>query len=197
VKTLNRLALIAFLVLALPGMTLAAKPASKFTAEYARLNSPGWRKDFPNIGKFEVLGPSTGKAGTRGAYNCIAHTLRVYNKWVWPGATVADFDRLYGRAGYKRVRGMNFRPNSRQDKIVLYAKRGRNGQIECTHGALQVPNGTWTSKLGAGPLIRHTSPHSLDGPSYGRPIAVYIRARKVPSSPSRPSRPRSVALVND
>ncbi len=199
-KTLNRLALIAFFVLALPGVSLAAKPAppaSKFAAEYARMNSREWRKDFPNVGKFEVLAPSTGKAGTRGAYNCIAHTLRIYSKWVWPGATVADFDRLYGKAGYRRVRGLNYRFNPKLEKIVLYAKQGRNGKLECTHGCRQLTDGTWTSKLGAGPLIRHSSPHSLDGPSYGRPIAVYVRQRKVPVSPTRPSRPRAVVHAND
>lgn len=149
---------------------------------------PSWKQSFPNLKAFEVLAPSTGKAGTRGAYNCIAHTLRVYHTWVWPGARVADFDALYGRAGYRRVRGLDYRFNARYEKIVLYAKVLPGGQLECTHGSRQLADGTWTSKLGAGPLIRHRDPTSVGGPSYGRPVYVYLRPRKQPifTAPSPP-----------
>jgi len=194
VKTLTRLALFAVALLA-----VAAKPAPPsrtYATQYARMNSKDWRSSFPNVGKFDILAPSTGKAGTRGGYNCIAHTLRIYDRWVWPGSRIADFDKLYGAAGYRRVRGLNFRFNPKMEKIVLYAKRGKKGKIECTHGCRQLTDGTWTSKLGAGPLIRHASPDSVDGPSYGRPIAVYVRPRKVPISPTKPARSSSVARVN-
>jgi len=62
---------------------------------------------------------------------------------------------------------------------VVYALRRRDGSIkEVTHAALQLRDGTWTSKLGKLALIRHRTPQDLDGPSYGVPIAVYVRAKK-------------------
>jgi hypothetical protein len=154
--------------------------ASLYAKEYSELSKAGWKNNFPNLGRYEVLAPSTGRDNVKDAYNCIAHTLRIYNRWVWPGQRVADFDKLYGEQGYRRVRTLDYRFNPKLDKIVLYAKRGKNGQIEVTHGSRQLADGTWTSKLGAGPLVRHATPEAVGGPSYGRPIAVYVKLRKTP-----------------
>lgn len=185
--SLNK-ALVAVLCgLALAGPAVAQGPvkpppaASLFARDYALLRSPAWAANFPNLGDIQVLAPSTGKAGEKGAYNCIAHSLKIYSRWVWEGDTVASFDALYGRHGYRRVKGMDFRFDPRVEKIVLYAKVHPNKRVECTHGARQLADGTWTSKLGAGPLIRHATPHSVAGPSYGKPIAVYVKARKLKS----------------
>jgi hypothetical protein len=149
-----------------------------YARAYAEVRSPAFRKNFPSLSVFEVLAPSTPGAGKKGGYNCIAHTLRVYNRWVWPGKQVADFDRLYGSHGYRRVRTLDYRFHAQLDKVVLYAKRLPGGGWECTHGARQLADGTWTSKLGAGPLIRHPTPEAVAGPSYGRPVAVYVRRRR-------------------
>jgi hypothetical protein len=187
-----RAVLVSLCVIALAGTARAEAPprkpgpkAGKYAREYRRLGSGSWKENFPNLGRYEVLAPSTGKAGTKGAYNCISHTLRIYNRWVWPGKTLADFDRLYGSYGYKRLRRKDYRFNPSTDKIVLYARVAKNGKVECTHGARQLADGTWTSKLGAGPLIRHATPAAVGGPSYGKPIAVYVKARK-----SRPILPQ-------
>src|SRR5262245_16484837 len=94
---------------------------------------------------------------------------------MWPGTRVADFDKLYGLFGYRRVQGLDYRVVRGAQKIVLYAKRGKNGEIECTHGARQLADGTWSSKCGKQPLIRHLTPEALNGESYGQPIAVYMR----------------------
>jgi hypothetical protein len=170
---------------AAPGASLPrARPASRvvssslrFARDYRLMRSSTWRSNFPNLrDNFQVLGPSTDPKKKSG-YNCIAHTVRTYSGWVWPGTRVGDFDRLYRRHGYRRVRGLNYRAHPRLEKIVLYARRQR-GRWVCTHGALQLRDGTWSSKLGSGPLIRHDSPNALTGPSYGRPIAVYVRLRR-------------------
>jgi hypothetical protein len=42
-------------------------------------------------------------------------------------------------------------------------------------------------------MISHPTPTSLNGPKYGRPIAVYVRPRKGHNAPSRPSRSTAVA----
>ncbi len=140
-----------------------------YPRERADMESPGMRRGFPAVGSnYVVLGPSNRK------YNCIAWTIDVTDQWVWPGAAVADFDRLYGRAGYKRLGQMDYRRRRGYEKIVLYA-RVSEGRYECTHGAYQTPDGQWTSKLGKGPLIAHRTPEALSGPSYGRPVFVYSR----------------------
>jgi hypothetical protein len=202
---MNRQSLAA--VIALVAMLVASevafaqvKPAPK-PGTYARdahmlAWDSGWKQSFPNLKDFEVLAPSTGKAGTRGAYNCIAHTLRLYNTWVWKGNKVSDFDKLYGDAGYRRIPTLDFRFNARYEKVVLYAKALPSGELDCTHGSRQLADGTWTSKLGAGPLIRHRDPNSVSGPSYGRPIYVYVRLRKQPTFAPKPSKQPTTTLVS-
>ncbi len=140
---------------------------------------PGYKKSFPLLRNFEVLAPSTAPDKKSG-YNCIAHSIRNYTTWVWPGNKLSDFDALYGRHGYRRTKTLDYRFDARYEKIVLYAKVGPNGQLDCTHGSRQLADGTWTSKLGSGPLIRHDDPNSVGGPTYGKPVFVYVRPRKQP-----------------
>ncbi len=154
--------------------------ADRYTDDYRTMESAGWKKDFPNLGRYEVLASATPKGKKKVLYNCIAHTIRDYNKWVWPGAKVSDFDRLYGAHGYKRISKLDYKFDPSLDKIVLYAKKNKDGQIECTHGSRQLADGTWTSKLGQGPLIRHSTPGAVSGPSYGKPVAVYVKSRRTP-----------------
>jgi hypothetical protein len=176
------------------------KPGPKpdrFAVDYRTLESPSWKKDFPNLGRYEVLAPATPRGKKRILYNCIAHTLRIYNEWVWPGEHIADFDRLYGSHGYKRIRKLDYRFNRDVDKIVLYAKRSSTGKLVCTHGCRQLSDGTWTSKLGQGPLIRHTTPAAVSGPSYGKPIGVYVKARRTaPIVPSAPHASRRTVVAS-
>jgi type VI secretion system secreted protein VgrG len=135
---------------------------------------------FPNLGEqYEVLAPRTPR------YNCIAWSAGITNRWEWPApngrkATVRDFDQFYARFGYRRVRTLDYRVQPGVDKVVLYGHVRRGQPIEPTHAARQAPNGTWTSKLGKAPLIRHLTPDSVNGAGpngYGRPVAVYVRVR--------------------
>jgi hypothetical protein len=148
-----------------------------FPDERGKLSTPTERKAFPHLGEqYEVLGPATR------LYNCVAWTVGVTNQWVWPAKpgkkpTVRDFDELYRRHGYRRVKGLNFDLQPGHDKIVLYGKR--SGKVwEPTHGARQLADGSWSSKLGLLPLIRHLEPEDLGGASYGVPIAVYTRPKR-------------------
>jgi hypothetical protein len=138
---------------------------SRFPAERAFVTG------FPNLGAdFEVLAPRNS------TFNCIAWSMGITNRWVWPGKSVADFDREYGRLGFYRLRTLDYRLQPGVTRIVLYGQVKPAGMIECTHAARQATDGTWTSKLGKLPLIRHLTPEALNGQSYGRPIAVYVRA---------------------
>ena len=116
---------------------------------------------FPNLkGDYEVLRPHTK------VYNCIAWSLGITNQWVWPGDTIGKFDQLNGR--------FHYRPGT--EKIVQYAV-SQNGRLVVTHQARQVADGTWTSKLGQLPLIRHRTPYAVDNTIYGQPVTVYVRTR--------------------
>ncbi|MEZ6121635.1 MAG: hypothetical protein R3C49_00510 [Planctomycetaceae bacterium] len=143
------------------------------------------RTSFPQLGaNFEVLGAANGTSpapgGTYGVFNCIAWTLGVVTKWVNPetGPTtniLTKMDSLYASRGYTRLITPNYSLQSGFQKIAVYANRDARGQISITHGALQEADGTWTSKLGIGSLIRHQTPQALNGPAYGVPVAVYVR----------------------
>jgi type VI secretion system secreted protein VgrG len=143
----------------------------RYSGERRILLSRVERRSFPRLGgNFEVLAPRTK------VYNCIAWSIGITNRWVWPGYTISAFDQLYGSYGYRRISTKDYRLQPGVQKIVLYGHVSKNGRIKCTHGARQLADGTWTSKLGKLPLIRHMSPDALNGPSYGRPIAVYVKS---------------------
>jgi hypothetical protein len=150
----------------------------RFPDERGMLRTPSERTAFPHLGaEFEVLGPASK------TYNCIAWTINVTDHWVWPGrkdqpATVSDFDTLYGQHGYRRVSGLNYQRVAGVEKIVLYGKSKADGTTEPTHGARQLSDGSWSSKLGQLPLIRHLEPTDLDGSAYGVPVALYTRPKR-------------------
>ena len=83
---------------------------------------------------------------------------------------------MYAALGYKRSAGMNTALEPGKEKVVVYATKWPDGSFrEVTHGAVQQADGTYTSKMGQGPLIRHLTPEALNGPGYGEPVAVYER----------------------
>ncbi|MCP4349982.1 MAG: hypothetical protein GY795_31260 [Desulfobacterales bacterium] len=129
---------------------------------------------FPKINdEYEVLSPETGD------YNCIAHTLGKKNEWVNPKTgskadPLSEMDKIYAEQGYKRSSSMDFSHKTGKQKVTVYAIKNPDGSIKnITHGAIQDNYGTWESKLGGGPLIRHKTPNALNGPVYGEPVAVY------------------------
>ncbi|HZI15938.1 MAG TPA: DUF6209 family protein [Myxococcus sp.] len=149
---------------------------------------PSWKaellrsKSFPNLqeGDFVGIGPSSQR------YNCIAWTLGIRDQWVWPGTRVEDFDKLYGKEGYKPLKDLDLSHDPNVEKIVVYGLKPKTGTgpIEVTHGARMDEQGRLTSKIGTQPLIRHNSADDLTGPSYGEPVRVYVRPRQVPVNPS-------------
>jgi hypothetical protein len=128
---------------------------------------------FPRLGNnFEVLAPHSD------TYNCIAWSMGIKDHWVWPGYSMSAFDKAYSRLGYRRLKSVNLRHERGVQKIVLYGTRTGNGSVNCTHAARQSSDGTWTSKLGKLPLIRHQSANALSGSSYGHPVAVYAKKKR-------------------
>jgi hypothetical protein len=126
---------------------------------------------FPALGMdYEVLAPGTS------TYNCIAWSLGDTHDWIWPGTAVKSFDQLNAKHGFQKMAKLDFRVQPGVEKIVLYGKVV-NGRTVATHQARQMADGTWTSKLGKMAVIRHATPNSLDGPDYGKPVAVYSRKK--------------------
>jgi type VI secretion system secreted protein VgrG len=153
--------------------TLPPLDKSKYPAQRKKHDS-GLKKAFPNLGnEYEVLAPETMD------YNCIAHTLGKDKKWVAPETVPAknpltEMDKKYATQSYKRSSSMDFSYTSSKKKVVVYAIKNPDGSIKkVTHGAIQDKHGTWESKLGGGPLIRHKTPDALNGTVYGEPVAVY------------------------
>jgi len=129
------------------------------------------KKDWPHLSNnYDYVGPATKK------YNCIAWSLGITSKWLWPGDSLQDFDRFYEQQGFHRLSKLDFRKQDGFEKIVLYGKKKEQG-IRCTHAARQMSDGKWTNKLGALPLIKVPTPEILAGPAYGKPVAVYVRKK--------------------
>jgi hypothetical protein len=157
---------------------------TRFPDERVELSRASWLTSFPNLGEqFEVLGKSTGRDKTKGAvYNGVSWALGITDHWEWPGKDLADFDRLFASQGYKRAARMNFDLVAGEEKVVLYGKKPETGgEPEITDAARQLEDGSWSAKLGGGPLIRYLSPNVISGPAKGRPVAVYTRPRRTSS----------------
>src|SRR5262245_24545923 len=96
------ISIVASLAFAVPFAGLSYGQArTELTTSERRSSDAG---GFPHLkGNYEVLSPATPN------YNCIAWSLGITTKWVWPGDRVADFDQLNARFGYSRVQGLDFR----------------------------------------------------------------------------------------
>ena len=159
--------------------TAPAAKVEAFPQARQLMLSPSMKASFPRLGmQFVILAPPTGTGPEdqkEGNYNCIAWSIGETKRWVWPGKSVKSFDQMYAQKGYQRLKVRDYSKVTGHEKVVLYGRLTESGQMEVTHAARQMPNGTYTSKLGAGCLIVHATPEALTGPSYGEPIAVYLR----------------------
>ncbi len=149
----------------------------------------GWKGSFPKLGTdFEVLGECTAPAADcrsiigegqkifPGSYNCIAHAAGIKNLWVNPFERVAQWEAYFKPLGYALQATNSTQHEVGVQKVAVYGKLNAKGQIaEYTHAAIQEGDGTWTSKLGSGPLIRHRTAEAVNGPSYGEVVRVFVR----------------------
>src|SRR5437016_4446298 len=119
--------------------------------------------DFPHL---QSEGFAETSPATR-AYNCIAWAAGFQDDWWWPEGfshwpdqaprelTLAAFCAAFQRLGYERCDAADVEAGF--DKVAFYVLAG-----EPTHAARQLPNGSWTSKLGEDIDITHTLP-ALEG----------------------------------
>lgn len=118
-----------------------------------------FRAYFPslNVDAAVVTGESTI------AYNCIAWTVGVTNRWLWPGPSIQQFDTFYRRLGFVRVSN---------GPIAVWGQSTSN----MTHGSIsgQGHGPRWESKCGHDLRIQHGL-GELAGSTYGRVLAFYGR----------------------
>lgn len=102
-------------------------------------------------------------------YNCIAWTVGITNRWVWPGSSLGHFDTFY--RGYGFVRSGN-------GPIAVWG-RSTSGM---THGSISGPGHgpRWESKCGGDLRIQHGL-NELTGSLYGRVLAFYSKGRSLPA----------------
>ena len=137
----------------------------------------GWvDQSFPNLRSsgFRITSVATRE------YNCIAWSVHDTENWWWPNPlaaywpesapleeTLPAFIEAFRTRGFVPCESSEVEPG--YEKIAIYV----DNQGVPTHAARQLPNGSWTSKLGTFEDIEHTL-DGLTGPEYGR-AAQFLR----------------------
>lgn len=131
----------------------------------------------PQAHGFEIIGPPSWN------YNCYANTFGERDQWLcaWDGENETWIRDRCEEEGWTEQKDLNTMVVPGQMRIVFYAK---DGQIR--HGARQLDDGRWESKLGAGPLIVHRTLECVMWPErykddededcdYGEPYAMFVK----------------------
>lgn len=117
-------------------------------------------------------------------YNCIAWAADETSKWWWPDdagywpeevpreATLEAFVAAYATRSY--VPCDNDEPEEGYEKVAIYAN-----QKGPQHAARQLPNGKWTSKLGALDDIEHNTLDGVNCECYGSVVKFLRRPRRI------------------
>jgi hypothetical protein len=138
-----------------------------------------YSKYFPRI----LVDPIVLTSAVTTDYNCIAWAYGVSNLWFWPAGyfywptgipreeTITAFIKLFESIGYSVCATHELEDGI--EKVAIYALNNIP-----THAARQLPDGTWTSKLGQGHDILHNITN-LNGHFYGEPVIFLSRNRAV------------------
>jgi hypothetical protein len=142
--------------------------------------------NFPNLrrGEYEVTSKVTAE------YNCIAHAAERDDRWWWPmevagchwpdglarEETLEAFIAAYSTIGYEPTADNNHGLETGRDKIAIYT----DADGVPTHAARQLPDGTWTSKLGQWEDIMHQTLEAMEdstglGLAYGKVALIMVR----------------------
>lgn len=150
----------------------------------AMLTSAEVVKSLPRLGaNFTILAPSSK------SYNAFGHVLGTTDRWINPEVGSAEaplqkIDELLSASGYRRAEGLNASPQRGVQKLVVYGKLKPDGDIETvTAAAVQLADGTWSSKLGGAAVIGFDKPEQLTGPAYGAVVGIYERPTQKRPSP--------------
>src|SRR5438046_480469 len=103
-------------------------------------------------------------------YNCVAWTVGVTNRWLWPGASLANFDTFYHGFGFVRAG---------DGTIAVWGLSASNMTHGSVTGSGHGPR--WESKCGADLRIQHGL-SELVSSRYGHVVAFYRRSRTLPAA---------------
>lgn len=129
------------------------------------------REWFPRARNFEVIGRSTYR------YNCYANAFGIRDQWLSQhGENEILVRSICDQDGWTEQVDLDETMVPGRERIAFYAKDG-----EWTHGARQLEDGRWESKVGCGPLIIHETLECLtvsgddDEYGYGEPVVMFTR----------------------
>ncbi|HEV7921652.1 MAG TPA: hypothetical protein VGR02_12760 [Thermoanaerobaculia bacterium] len=132
---------------------------------------------FPRLRReqFEITSPKDPR------YNCVAWAAGDVKRWWWPGEapfsywpegipreeSVATFIAGFSSLGYELAASGDLEPAL--EKVAIFA----SADGVPTHMARQLPDGSWTSKLGMLDDITHIDVHCVGGSDYGE-VVVFL-----------------------
>jgi hypothetical protein len=124
-----------------------------------------FRGYFPNLNVNQAVVTDNATS----AYNCIAWTMGITNRWLWPGSSLTHFDTFYRGFGFIR---------SGSGPIAAWG----HSTSSMTHGCVSGPGHgpRWESKCGRDLRIQHGL-NELTGGLYGRVLAFYSKSRTLPA----------------
>jgi hypothetical protein len=140
----------------------AAGLLGRAPTNFERITIEGWFPKLAAKGDWRVTGEACA------TYNCIAWSVGVVGRWLWPSDDAAAFDGFYSSYGY-----VPLAPGESADKADVAFWVSADG--EATHGCRRVAGELWESKLGSSLRILHRL-DELEGATYGRPVKLYRRA---------------------
>jgi hypothetical protein len=130
---------------------------------------------------FEITSPRDGH------YNCVAWAAGDTRRWWWPSESlfsfwptdqreesVASFVATFATLGYQSAESGDHDPD--YEKVAIFV----SSEGVPTHMARQLPNGSWTGKLGGLEDIVHVEVTALTGADYGHVVA-FLQRRRVSS----------------
>lgn len=116
--------------------------------------------------------------------NCIGYAADKAGEWwdpaedqIWPDGVARDYTveslvQVFIALGYTPCDSPDNEPG--YEKVAIYSD-----DEEYTHAAKQLPDGTWSSKLGPDDDINHPGLESLADGMYGKVVRILKRARSV------------------
>lgn len=122
-----------------------------------------FRGYFPNLNVTQAIVTDNATK----AYNCIAWTVGITNRWLWPGNSLTHFDTFFRGFGYVRLGN---------GPIAAWG----HSTSGMTHGSISGPGHgpRWESKCGGDLRIQHGL-NELTGGLYGRVLAFYSTKRSL------------------
>jgi hypothetical protein len=144
---------------------------------------------FPNLQSVGYVPKS--RAAAR--YNCVAWAAEDATR-IWQGSNIDGYWPPGAVEGYdfdaivSAFEQLGFAPCGGGAHEAGYVKAALYGDErgKWTHAARQLPDGRWTSKIGAYEDVIHKTPHALVGSDYGDVLRTMRRSLSGPSPPPPP-----------